>query len=127
MRSTGVLLVIAVGAFFVTSASATDWLWQVTTDPADDSSPAWSPDGTTLAFSSIRSGNFDIWTIPATGGTATQITTDPAYDVGPTWSPDGTTLAFDSDRSGNHDIWAIKPDYESIAPASLGEIKATFK
>jgi dipeptidyl aminopeptidase/acylaminoacyl peptidase len=83
MRSKGVLLVIIAGAFSVTSAGPTDWLWQVTTDPADDASPAWSPDGTTLAFSSIRSGNLDIWTIPAAGGTATQITTDPGYDVSP--------------------------------------------
>jgi Tol biopolymer transport system component len=127
MKSTDILLFITVGVFFVTSAGATDWLWQVTTDPADDRTPSWSPDGTTLAFGSVRGGNFDIWTIPATGGAATRITTDPAYDGTPSWSPDGTTLALDSDRSGNHDVWAIKPEHTAVVPASLGEIKATFR
>jgi Tol biopolymer transport system component len=60
MRSTGVLLVITVIAFFATSAGATDWLWQITTDPGWDDYPSWSPDGTTVAFTSARSGNPDI-------------------------------------------------------------------
>jgi Tol biopolymer transport system component len=112
---------------FTAAAGATDWLWQVTTDAGEDYAPCWSPDGTTIAFWSDRGGNFDIWTVPAGGGTCTQITTDPAYDGCPSWSPDGTTIAFYSDRSGNCDIWCIKPDHTSVAPASLGEVKATFK
>ncbi|MBZ0268454.1 DPP IV N-terminal domain-containing protein [bacterium] len=39
---------------------------QVTTDPGTDLHPTWSPDGTQLAFLSNRSGNNDIWVIPAT-------------------------------------------------------------
>ena len=47
------------------SATAADLLWQVTTGTSADGEPCWSPDGDTIAFASDRSGNFDIWTIPA--------------------------------------------------------------
>ena len=36
---------------------------QITSHPDYDDGPAWSPDGTTIAFVSTRSGNFDIWTV----------------------------------------------------------------
>ena len=41
---------------------------RLTLSDKDDVKPRWSPDGKTIAFSSNRSGNFDIWTIPAHGG-----------------------------------------------------------
>ncbi|HYV18761.1 MAG TPA: S41 family peptidase [Verrucomicrobiae bacterium] len=65
--------------------------------------PAISPDGRTIAFS-YRG---DLWTVPATGGTATALTVHPAYDGFPIWSPDGTRLAFASDRYGNFDIFTM--------------------
>ena len=45
---------------------------------------ALSPDGTTIAFTYKG----DIYTVPSTGGRATQITTNPAFDTTPVWSPD---------------------------------------
>ena len=121
------LAVLVTTVFLVTTTPATDWLRQVTTDPADDFAPSWSPDGSTLAFTSFRIGNCDIWTIPAGGGTPTQITTDADLDGNPAWSPDGTAIAFDSGRSGNWDVWVIVPEHPAIAPASLGEVKAMFR
>jgi dipeptidyl aminopeptidase/acylaminoacyl peptidase len=59
-----------------------------------------SPDGKEIAFASDvdRSGidsNFDVFVVPATGGTAKNLTTDnPAADGGPSYSPDGRFLAF---------------------------------
>jgi uncharacterized repeat protein (TIGR01451 family) len=79
----------------------------VTTDPAIDVHPTWSPDGKKIAFLSNRGGNNDVWVIPASGGTAVQLTNDSANDGAPDWSPDGTRIAFQSDRAGNHDLWVI--------------------
>jgi Tol biopolymer transport system component len=55
----------------------------------------------------MRSGNFDIWIISASGGEARQLTTHEADDMDPVWSPDGREIAFQSTRSGNSDIWII--------------------
>ncbi|MCP4231033.1 MAG: hypothetical protein GY771_12920 [bacterium] len=97
-----------------------------TTGDSRDIHCAYSPYGEYVAFASDRSGNMDIWVIPATGGTAIQVTDDPGYDQMPTWSPDGTKIAFGSSRSGS-DIWVIDVSgLVNIESASLGEIKAHF-
>jgi len=101
------LAVLLTTAFIATATSATDWLWQVTTYEGFDYDPSWSPNGTDIAFTSFRSGNPDIWIIPAESGIATRITTDPDFDYAPSWSPDGSTIAFTSSRSGWWDIWTI--------------------
>jgi hypothetical protein len=57
--------------------------------------PAWSPDGSALAFDCvIDAGNSDICAISVDGSTFRRLTTDPAGDSAPAWSPDGTTIAF---------------------------------
>jgi Tol biopolymer transport system component len=61
----------------------------------DDRFPAFSPDGSMVAFTK----DDDIWVVPSTSGAPVQVTTDPALDLHPTWSPDGTLLAFS--RAGN--------------------------
>jgi Tol biopolymer transport system component len=58
-----------------------------------------SHDGEWLALTSDRSGNDDIWIVPATGGAMRQLTTNP--------SPDGEQILFYSLRSGNRDLWTI--------------------
>lgn len=60
--------------------------------------PSWSPDGQSIAFSWAKSGNFDIWTIPATGGEPKQITSDPQDERSPFWLPNGDRILFSRDR-----------------------------
>ncbi|MBV8576482.1 MAG: PD40 domain-containing protein, partial [Acetobacteraceae bacterium] len=62
----------------------------------------------------------NLWTLPATGGTATRISSlsqDTAY---PTWSPDGKTIAFQSYESGNFHIWAMNPDGSNVRELTFG-------
>jgi Tol biopolymer transport system component len=70
----------------------------------------WSPDGTTVAFTGERGGNFDIYTIPASGGEELRLTTAAGLDDGPEYSPDGAFIYFNSERTGQMQIWRMKPD-----------------
>jgi TolB protein len=70
----------------------------------------WSPDGQTLAFTGQRDGDFDIYTIPAAGGTETRLTTAKGLDDGPEYSPDGKYLYFNSERTGSMQLWRMQAD-----------------
>src|SRR5207249_2981914 len=125
---------------------------QLTTSLADDSWPAWNPDGTKIAFQSNRNltpgGNasqLDIYVINADGTGETRLTTDttneaqPAWsadgtgvtrlttnrtaDEQPAWSPDGTRIAFVSDRTGNAEIFVMNAD--GTNPANVTNNAAT--
>lgn len=74
-------------------------------DPVTAWSPAWYPDGLSLAFVSNQADNDDIWIVDADGANLLQLTTDPAEDQYPAWSPDGRQLAFQSMRDGNWEIY----------------------
>jgi Tol biopolymer transport system component len=76
---------------------------QLTTD-ASDTAPAWSPDGSQVAFISARSGNWEIHLVDVATGRERRLTENPAVDVAPAWSPNGRQLAFLSNRQGS---WAI--------------------
>lgn len=112
----GVLLTITLTLFIFGLASAQSQLAGIplTTDPAQDLRPAWSPDGTQIAFFSSRSGNNDIWVMNADGSNQHQLTTDPADDRRPAWSPDGSMIAIDSDRDGSRDIWVMDAECDSM-------------
>ncbi len=70
----------------------------------------WSPDGKTLAFVGERNGEFDIYSIPATGGEEKRLTTAKGLDDGPEYSPDGKYIYFNSERTGHMQIWRMKAD-----------------
>jgi len=93
----GTLVFANAGDIWTMHADGTD-LTQLTTDPAVDRSPHWSPDGTQIAFASRRTGNFEIWVMNADGSNQHQITHDaPSNDRDPSWTADGTRLVYDLD------------------------------
>src|SRR4029079_11497593 len=67
---------------------------RLTTSLAYDDQPAWSPDGSTLAFMTDRDGNFESDSMPGGGGVRARLTNSPAADGFPAYSPDGTKIAF---------------------------------
>ena len=89
----------------------------LSTHPADETDPAWSSDGTRLAFASRRSDPlFDIWEIRRRGGdldpaTARNITDRLAVEHLPTWLPGSRELLIASNQfGGNRDILRIAAD-----------------
>jgi len=70
---------------------------QLTTHPAYDGDPCWSPDGSLISFISARSGLPQIYSIPLDGGEAQQISDIPTGVKQFIWSPDGSHFVFSSD------------------------------
>lgn len=83
---------------------------RLTENPAEDYSPAWSPDGKRLAFVSTRDGNAEVYVMNADGTGQTRLTNNTASDLRPAWSPDGTRIAFVTNRDGNDEIYTMGPD-----------------
>lgn len=79
------------------------------------SSPAFSPDGSRIAFEGRTPGAIqtDVYVVDATGGAAVPLAASARDDAGPAWSPDGQTVYFVSSRTGAFEIFA--------APAAGGE------
>ena len=78
-------------------------------------SPAWSGDGTKIAFSSARSGAPEIWVGDANGGNLHQLTAFRRADVSPTWNPrTNAQLAFVSGRTGLPQIYIMDQDGANV-------------
>jgi Tol biopolymer transport system component len=58
--------------------------------------PAWSPDGTRIAFASNKEGNYDIYSMAIDGTDVQQLTQTDEQEAEPAWSPDGKTIAYAS-------------------------------
>jgi dipeptidyl aminopeptidase/acylaminoacyl peptidase len=68
----------------------------LTNDPAEDTDPVWSPDGTRIAFVKASEGHRNIYVMNADGSGQTNLTPGPVTTgqanegTNPTWSPDGS-------------------------------------
>jgi Tol biopolymer transport system component len=93
---------------------------RLTFDPAEDRHPAWSPDGTRIAFTSTReAGRSQIYIMDCDGSDVIQLTKGPNAAASPAWSSDGTRIAYiqtdhtaDCDPSIDcpQDIYSLDPD-----------------
>jgi eukaryotic-like serine/threonine-protein kinase len=91
---------------------------RLTHDPDFSQWPTWSPDGKMLAFSSNRSGNFEIYVRRIQGGQEVNVTNDPAQDIQPDFSPDGNWIVFVSTRSSRTKMirigWNRPEEYRTV-------------
>jgi Tol biopolymer transport system component len=83
--------------------------------------PAWSPDGSRIAYESTKSGNSEIWVMNADGtGEPVNVSQHEAWDSDPAWSPDGTQITFMSRRAGQDDVWVVDaPPTTPSTPVAL--------
>ncbi|MEQ1765160.1 MAG: winged helix-turn-helix domain-containing protein [Pyrinomonadaceae bacterium] len=93
---------------FRIAAEKTGTAERLTFRPRADDTPAISPDGRRIAFSSNTDGNWEVYIMNADGTAQLRLTRNPANDGMPHFSPDGKKIIFSSDRSGKHAIYEIE-------------------
>jgi len=96
-------------------------LVQVTSDPGRDVMPAFSPDGTMIAFASDRAGSWDVYVQDLETGRTRPLTFAPTAELHPSWSPDGRTIAFCrlGERSGRWELWTLDLDQPRVGQRFL--------
>lgn len=87
---------------------------RLTDNRFQDSLPSWSPDGSKIAFTSNRDGDFEIYVMDADGTNQTRVTNSPGEDAHPMWSPDGSQLTFHSRRNGRLDVFVMDADGSNV-------------
>jgi Tol biopolymer transport system component len=103
-------------------------LTRLTTNPGPDSDPAWSPSGSSVAFSSSTDVQepTGIFLVRSDGSSLIRLTESGHGDEAPAWSPDGRQLLFIRRSNGeDSDIYLVNPDGSGLArltngPASEG-------
>ncbi len=94
-------------------------LTRLTADPWDDITPALSPDGKSLAYSSRRNGYWDLYLLNLFSGSVLRLTDTLDYDAAPSWSPDGAWIAYESYTKGSLDIFVRSVSDLQQAPLQL--------
>src|SRR5215472_15990091 len=110
---------------------------RLTAGPAD-SAPAWSPDGSTVAFLRAGDGPAQLWLLPVKGGEPRPLTELPLGAGRPVWSPDGSRIAFaapvdlmavkgeseeDRARRGSAPLVAERLDYQADGVGLRGDLR----
>jgi Tol biopolymer transport system component len=73
----------------------------------------WTPDNK-IIFTSLASGNLDLWIMNTDGTNQKQLTTDPEQDDSPSVSPDGQYIIFNSLRGGLPSLWRMNMDGSNL-------------
>ncbi|MCU0726039.1 MAG: hypothetical protein MUE73_09665, partial [Planctomycetes bacterium] len=94
----------------VATPEETAVLTRLTFDEGRDVGARWSPDGTTIAFVSDRSGSNQVWLMDADGSNQRQLTSGPASHAWPDWSSDSRRLLYWEHDGGTHAIKTIAVD-----------------
>jgi Tol biopolymer transport system component len=96
---------------YTTNSNGSGLVVRHTTNDADDSDPAFSPDGNKIAFRSKREGNSEIYLLTLGTLGLKRLTNNTAPDVLPNFSPNGNKIAFTSFRDGgNSEIYTMNSD-----------------
>lgn len=92
----------------------------LTQDFGHHGGPAWSPDGSKIAFHTNRDGNVEVYVMNADGTGAVNLTHSSAVDSGPAWSPDGKKIAFYSNRDGTDGLYVMNANGSSVSKLTSG-------
>ena len=93
---------------------------RLTRDPAEEFDPAWSPDGTKIAFSRFTGRRYQIFVMNADGTNAVQLTNGDSAASDAVWSPDGSRIAYTLCRA-SCDIYVMNADGGRARRLTYGE------
>ncbi|HEX4613046.1 MAG TPA: hypothetical protein VH092_32955 [Urbifossiella sp.] len=82
--------------------------------------PAYSPDGSRIAFCSSRDSEFDLYVMAADGSGVRRVVKLDGMQARPAWSPDGRRLAFTWNRGGRYEIHAVGLDGRGLTTLAAG-------
>ena len=88
----------------------------LTHQKGDDRHPAWSPDGTLIAFESNREGFYQLYIMDPDGGNLRQLTRGNYESRGPSWAPDSKSLLFYANPEGNFDLFSMDLQGGNLKP-----------
>ncbi len=75
---------------------------RLTSSPAQENSPSFSPDGTQITFAATYEDNIDVYVVAVSGGQARRLTWHPGPDIPTGWTSDGTAVTLVSARETDH-------------------------
>jgi len=90
-------------------------------DGPEDSNPAWSPDGSRIAFTRKSGGSKNIYIMNADGSNVVRRTNGNSTNETPSWSPDGAWIVFAGINTlvGSTDVYRMKADDDGTSPIIL--------
>ncbi len=100
---------------FVMSVDGFD-VSQVTSNRTINLAPSWSPDTSSILFTSFMDGNPSLYRADIGGRSAQKISQSRGLNLGGRWSPDGRTIALSIEKGGNSDIYLLDADGKIIKP-----------
>ncbi|MDM7993843.1 MAG: hypothetical protein QUS11_11100 [Candidatus Fermentibacter sp.] len=77
--------------------------------------PAWSPDGSTIAFTSFRSDNGDLYAYDVAEARARRLLSRQGLNTTPCWTPDGASIAISASAEGNAEIFLYSTGSGSVS------------
>lgn len=93
----------------------------LTEGPAENTEPAWSPDGRKIAFTSYRDGNAEVYVMEADGTKPRRLTVDRQADNSPAWTPDGR-IVFRSMRDRWANFYVMDADGANQKPLTATQL-----
>ena len=89
---------------------------RLTSDPASEIQPAFSPKNDKVAYACNRSGSWDIWVVGIDGSNPTRLTSGVSNDIHPSWSSDGKDIVYCSfgPRSKQWELWTVNVENPSV-------------
>ncbi len=86
----------------------------LTSDKSINLSPAWSPDGTQICYTSYKTGNPDLFVSNLRTNSQIRLSNLKGLNSAPAWSPDGSKIALTLSKDGNAEIYIFEVEKKKM-------------